>query len=161
MNTRIQVEHPISEMISGIDLVKEQIRIAADEPLRLSQSEVQLTGHAIECQINAESTELGFQSCPSRIGQWDEPQGMGIRVNSHCYSGYFISPFYDSLLAKVITLGTDRSQAMERMRSTFENFVVTGIEMTIPFLRIILNHPRLSKGRSIHAGSNIFYSGLL
>lgn len=146
MNTRIQVEHPVSEMISGIDLVKEQIRIAADEPLRLSQSEVQLTGHAIECRINAESAELGFQPCPGRIGQWVEPQGTGIRVDSHCYSGYFISPFYDSLLAKVITLGTDRSQAMERMRSALENFVVTGIETTIPFLRSILNQPQVIKG---------------
>ena len=146
MNTRIQVEHPVSEMISGIDLVKEQIRIAADEPLHLAQSDVQLTGHAIECRINAESAEKGFQPCPGRIVQWVEPQGAGIRVDSHCYSGYVISPYYDSLLAKVITLGMDRSQAMERMRSALENFVVTGIDTTIPFLRDLFHQDQYIKG---------------
>jgi len=147
MNTRIQVEHPVSEMISGIDLVKEQIRIAAGEPLRWSQSEVRLTGHAIECRVNAETPEIGFQPCPGRIEQWVEPQGAGIRVDSHCYSGYFISPYYDSLMAKVITSGTGRSQAMERMRSALENFVVTGIDTTLPFLRGIFNQPDYIKGQ--------------
>jgi acetyl-CoA carboxylase biotin carboxylase subunit len=147
MNTRIQVEHPVSEMISGIDLVKEQIRIAGDEPLRWSQSEVQLIGHAIECRINAETPELGFQPCPGRIEQWVEPQGTGIRVDTHCYSGYFISPYYDSLMAKLIVSGTDRSQAMERMRSALERFIVTGVDTTIPFLRKIFDQPEYIQGQ--------------
>jgi len=147
MNTRIQVEHPVSEMISGIDLVKEQIRIAADEPLPWSQSDVQLTGHAIECRINAETPELGFQPCPGRIEQWVEPEGRGIRVDSHCYSGYFISPYYDSLMAKVITWGMDRSEAIERMRYALERFVITGVDTTIPFLRDIFDQPDYIKGQ--------------
>jgi acetyl-CoA carboxylase biotin carboxylase subunit len=108
---------------------------------------VHLVGHAIECRINAETPELGFQPCPGRIEQWVGPQGTGIRVDSHCYSGYFISPYYDSLMAKVITSGVDRFQAMERMRSALERFVVTGIDTTIPFLRGIFNQPDYIKGQ--------------
>lgn len=147
MNTRVQVEHPVTEMISGIDLVKEQIRIAANYRLSLSQSDVRLAGHAIECRINAESPELGFQPCPGQITHWLQPQGIGIRVDSHCYSGYFISPYYDSLIAKVITLGADRSQAIDRMRYALENFVVAGIDTTIPFLSFLLNQPDYIKGQ--------------
>ena len=147
MNTRIQVEHPVTEMISGIDLVKEQIRIAAHHPLRLSQSDVRLIGHAIECRINAESPEAGFQPCPGTLTQWLPPEGAGIRVDTHCYPGYFISPYYDSLIAKVITLGADRSQAIERMQYALENFVVAGIETIIPFLQFILNQPDYRKGQ--------------
>lgn len=147
MNTRIQVEHPVTEMISGIDLVKEQIRIAANYPLSLSQSDVRLAGYAIECRINAESPERGFQPCPGQITQWLQPQGIGIRVDSHCYPGYFISPYYDSLIAKAITLGADRPQAIDRMRYALENFVVAGIDTTIPFLRFILNQPDYIKGQ--------------
>jgi acetyl-CoA carboxylase biotin carboxylase subunit len=147
MNTRIQVEHPVTEMISGIDLVREQIRIAARHPISMSQSDIRLAGHAIECRINAESPKLGFQPCPGRITQWFQPQGTGIRVDSHCYSGYFISPYYDSLIAKVITSGADRSEAIDRMRDGLEHFVVNGIDTNIPFLQVILNHPDYFKGQ--------------
>jgi acetyl-CoA carboxylase biotin carboxylase subunit len=147
MNTRIQVEHPVSEMISGIDLVKEQIQIASHHPLSLSQSEVRLTGHSIECRINAELPEAGFQPCPGRISEWIPPQGQGIRVDSHCYSGYFVPPYYDSLIAKVITLGADRSEAIERMRYALKSFVISGVHTTIPFLHFLLSKSDFIKGR--------------
>ena len=147
MNTRIQVEHPVTEMISGVDIVKEQIRIAAQYPLGFTQSEVQLTGHSIECRINAESPATGFQPCPGRITQWIPPQGPGIRVDSHCYAGYFVPPYYDSLLAKVITSGTERSKALERMKDALESFSVYGVETTIPFLKYLLNDPEYREGR--------------
>jgi acetyl-CoA carboxylase biotin carboxylase subunit len=113
----------------------------------MSQSDIRLAGHAIECRINAESPKLGFQPCPGRITQWFQPQGTGIRVDSHCYSGYFISPYYDSLIAKVITSGADRSEAIDRMRDGLEHFVVNGIDTNIPFLQVILNHPDYFKGQ--------------
>jgi acetyl-CoA carboxylase biotin carboxylase subunit len=147
MNTRIQVEHPVTEMISGIDLVKEQIRIAGHHPLSLSQSEVRLTGHSIECRINAELPEAGFQPCPGRISEWIPPQGQGIRVDSHCYPGYFIPPYYDSLIAKVITLGADRSEAIERMRYALESFFISGVHTTISFLHFLLNKSDFIEGR--------------
>ena len=147
MNTRIQVEHPVTEMISGIDLVKEQIRIAAHHPLDLSQSDLRLAGHAIECRINAESPRLGFQPCPGRVTEWLQPQGTGIRVDTHCYSGYVVSPYYDSLLGKVITLGADRSEAVRRMGYGLEHFRVSGIDTNIPFLQSILNHSDYINGQ--------------
>jgi acetyl-CoA carboxylase biotin carboxylase subunit len=147
MNTRIQVEHPVTEMISGVDLVREQIRIAANCPLSLSQGDVKLTGHAVECRINAESSEAGFQPCPGRVTQWAPPKGDGIRVDSHCYPGYLITPYYDSLISKVITSGGDRLQAIERMQYALENFFVRGVETTIPFLRFILNQSDYRNGR--------------
>jgi len=147
MNTRIQVEHPVTEMISGIDLVKEQIRIAANHPLSLSQSEVRLKGHSIECRINAELPEAGFQPCPGKIREWIPPQGQGIRVDSHCYSGYLVPPYYDSLIAKLITLGADRSEAIERMREALQSFVISGIHTTIPFLQFLLNKSDFMESR--------------
>lgn len=141
MNTRIQVEHPITEMITGVDLIKEQILAADEQPLRLSQSEVKLIGHSIECRINAESPEAGFQASPGRITQWIPPQGTGIRVDSHCYSGYLISPYYDSLMAKLITIGKDRHEAIERMKCALDNFTVSGVPTTIPFHQVLLSHP--------------------
>jgi acetyl-CoA carboxylase biotin carboxylase subunit len=147
VNTRIQVEHPVTEMVSGIDLVKEQIRIATNLRLSLSQSEVNLTGHAIECRINAESPEAGFQPCPGKIREWIPPQGRGIRVDSHCYPGYFVPPYYDSLIAKVITLGADRSEAIERMRVALGSFAVSGVHTTIPFLNLLLNKSDFAEGR--------------
>jgi acetyl-CoA carboxylase biotin carboxylase subunit len=140
MNTRIQVEHPVTEMISGIDLVKEQIKIASDHPLCLSQSDVTLQGHAIECRINAESPKEGFQPFPGRITEWLLPNENGIRIDTHCYKGYFVPPFYDSLIAKVITSGKNRGEAIKRMKKALESFVIKGIETTIPFLKYILNH---------------------
>lgn len=147
MNTRIQVEHPVTEMISGIDLVKEQIRIAAHNHLDLSQSAVRLTGHAIECRINAETLERGFQPCPGRITQWIPPKGIGIRVDSHCYPGYSIPPYYDSLIAKVITTGADRFESIERMQHALKNFVISGVDTTIPFLQFLVSEPSYRKGR--------------
>jgi len=147
MNTRIQVEHPVTEVISGIDLVREQIRIAANYPLSLSQGDLKLTGHAVECRINAEYSEARFQPCPGRITEWAPPKGDGIRVDSHCYPGYLITPYYDSLISKVITSGGDRLQAIERMQYALQNFFVKGVETTIPFLRFILNQSDYRRGR--------------
>lgn len=147
MNTRIQVEHPVTEMITGIDLVKEQIHVAAGEPISFSQEEVRVDGHAIECRINAESAQDGFRPCPGKIQHWVPPKGTGIRLDSHCYPGYMVPPFYDSLLAKLITSGKNRNEAIERMKSALSNFVVTGIDTTIPFHQLLLQHPDYLEGR--------------
>jgi len=141
MNTRIQVEHPVTEMITGIDLVKEQIEIAVGQPLRFAQEEIHLKGHALECRINAESSHREFQPCPGRITRWNAPQGAGMRLDTHCYPGYFVPPFYDSLLAKLITWGNDRREAAARMEKALENFQVSGVDTTIPFQRFLLKSP--------------------
>ena len=141
MNTRIQVEHPVTEMVTGVDLVKEQIRIASGEPLRFSQDQIQISGHAIECRINAESSAEEFRPCPGLITKWIPPEGEGIRVDSHCYSGYFVPPYYDSLLAKVITVGKDRPEAIKRMQHALSGFLVSGLDTTIPFYQYLLQHP--------------------
>jgi len=146
MNTRIQVEHPVTEMISGVDRVREQIRIAAGNALSLSQPQLQLTGHAIECRINAESPEAAFQPCPGRITRWVPPQGPGIRVDTHCYEGYVVPPYYDSLIAKLITVGSSRPEALQRMNHALTDFVVSGIETTIPFLQFLLGDPDYIRG---------------
>jgi acetyl-CoA carboxylase biotin carboxylase subunit len=147
MNTRIQVEHPVTEMTTGIDLVKEQIRVASGLPLSLSQSDVRPSGHAIECRINAEFPQEGFRPFPGRITDWRIPNEHGIRVDTHCYPGYLVPPYYDSLLAKVISLGHDRQEAIEHMQSALENFFVSGLETTIPFHRFILNHEDFRRGK--------------
>ncbi|MFC1971019.1 acetyl-CoA carboxylase biotin carboxylase subunit [Chloroflexota bacterium] len=141
MNTRIQVEHPVTEMVCGVDLVQEQIRLAACYPLSVSQSDIQVSGHAIECRINAERPDKGFSPCPGRITQWELPSGERIRIDSHCYAGYMVSPYYDSLIAKVITKGSNREEAIERMNHALSNFVVSGVETNIPFHIKLLNHP--------------------
>lgn len=141
MNTRIQVEHPVTEMATGVDLVREQIRIASGEPPSFSQYEVRLKGHAIECRINAESSTEGFRPCPGLITKWISPEGQGIRVDSHCYSGYFVPPYYDSLLAKIIAVGKDRGEAIERMQYALNRFSVSGVDTTIPFHQYLLKHP--------------------
>ncbi|MFH1241849.1 MAG: acetyl-CoA carboxylase biotin carboxylase subunit [Pseudomonadota bacterium] len=138
MNTRIQVEHPVTEMITGVDLVKEQFRVAGGDSFSFSQEEVNPKGHAIECRINAESPKMNFTPCPGKITQWMQPEGTGVRVDTHCYSGYFVPPYYDSLLAKLVTSGTNREQAVERMQKALANFVVSGVDTTIPFHRFIL-----------------------
>ena len=140
MNTRIQVEHPVTEMITGIDILQEQIRIAAGHPISFSQEEVRFSGQAIECRITAESPRRGFQPCPGRISQWDAPRGAGIRLDTHCYPGYFVPPYYDSLLAKLIAWGKDRPEALERMNKALEEFKVSGVETSIPFHRSIVRH---------------------
>jgi acetyl-CoA carboxylase biotin carboxylase subunit len=147
MNTRIQVEHPVTEMVTGVDLVREQIRIASGEPLSFSQDEVQLRGHAIECRINAESSTEGFRPCPGLITKWIPPEGQGVRIDSHCYSGYFVSPFYDSLLAKLITHGSNRHEAVDRMKDALAKFLVSGINTTIPFYQFMLKHSDYLNGK--------------
>jgi len=149
MNTRIQVEHPVTEMITGVDIVKEQIRIAGGEMLSLSQEQVSVSGHAIECRINAESPNNNFSPSPGRITEWMTPEGDGVRVDSHCFSGYFVPPFYDSLLAKLIVKANDRGQAIEHTRNSLNQFVVRGIDTTIPLYQSILENPDYIKG-SIH-----------
>jgi acetyl-CoA carboxylase biotin carboxylase subunit len=147
MNTRIQVEHPVTEEITGVDLVKEQIRVAAGLPLSFAQDEIQIKGHAIECRITAETAEAGFRPCPGRIDAWIPPEGPGIRVDSHCYSGYLIPPYYDSLLAKVIAFGPSRPEALDRMRFALENFTISGVQTTIRFLSSIINDPDYVSGK--------------
>jgi acetyl-CoA carboxylase, biotin carboxylase subunit len=140
MNTRIQVEHPVTEMVTGVDLVQEQIRIAAGEPLQYSQEKIVIQGHAIECRINAESPQDGFRPCPGVIREWVPPQGPGIRIDSHCFPGYRVPPYYDSLLAKTITAGESRREAIDRMGYALDRFTISGIDTTIPIYRAILKH---------------------
>jgi len=140
MNTRIQVEHPVTEMVTGIDLVKEQIRIAAGEPLRISQRDVTFTGHALECRINAEDPRNDFRPSPGTVTTFIPPGGPGIRVDTHVYSGYTIPPYYDSLIAKVIAWGRDREEAISRMKRALQEFEIGGVKTTIPFhLRVLEN----------------------
>jgi len=149
MNTRIQVEHPVTEMISGVNLVEEQIRIADEESLGFSQEDIQLSGHSMECRINAESPAHGFRPCPGQITQWEVPKGPGIRIDTHCYPGYVVPPHYDSLLAKLITWGQDRREAIQRMQDALIHFRVAGVDTTIPLHRWILQHPQFQEG-TIH-----------
>ncbi len=146
MNTRIQVEHPVSEMISGMDLVQEQIRVAAGEKLSRAQSEIKFSGHAIECRINAESAADVFRPSPGLITGWEPPEGENIRLDSHCYAGYRVPPFYDSLLGKLIVRGSYRIEAVARMQQALESFSVSGIDTTIPFLRFVTERLEYVKG---------------
>ena len=147
MNTRIQVEHPVTEMITGVDIVKEQIRIAGGEPLSLSQKEVRSEGHAIECRINAEMPDDNFRPSPGKITRWQAPEGGGIRLDTHCFAGYFVPPFYDSLLAKLIVKGDDRLQAIQHARSALSNFIVQGVDTTIAICQSIMDNPDYIKGK--------------
>ena len=147
MNTRIQVEHPVTEMVTGIDLVAEQLRIAAGAPLGISQDEVRIAGHALECRINAEDPAQGFRPTPGTITDWRPPTGEGVRVDTHIVPGAVVQPFYDSLLAKVITVGADRAQAIERMRRALDGLRVTGVPTTASFHRALLDHPDFQEGR--------------
>src|SRR5687767_12957098 len=133
MNTRIQVEHPVTEEVTGLDLMKEQIRIAAGEPLPIRQEEMELRGHAIECRINAEDPAHNFRPAPGLISYWYKPGGPGIRVDSHAYAGYTVPSHYDSLIAKMIARGKDRAEAVQRMVLGLEEMIVEGIPTTIPF----------------------------
>ncbi len=146
MNTRIQVEHCVTEMISNVDLVKEQIRVAAGEKLSVTQKEAVLRGHAIECRINAENPAKDFMPNPGKIEGYVTPGGFGVRVDSHCYQGYFIPPYYDSMIAKVITWGRDRNSARRRMYRALKEFVVTGVETTIPFHQEVVEDEVFIKG---------------
>ncbi len=138
MNTRIQVEHPVTEVVTGIDIVSWQIRIAGGETLSLEQESVQSKGYALECRINAESPQHGFRPSPGRLTAWNAPTGAGIRLDTHCYAGYMVPPFYDSLLAKLIVHGEDRAAAIARTRNALEGFEVRGVDTTISFLCYVL-----------------------
>jgi len=147
MNTRIQVEHPVTETVTGRDLVVEQIRIAAGEPISFSQQDVRVQGHAIECRINAEDAQRNFAPCPGRLEIWTPPAGTGIRVDTHCHPGYRVPPFYDSLLAKVIVHGADRIHAIARLQDALARFEVVGVPTTIPFHLDVLRHDDFRNGR--------------
>jgi acetyl-CoA carboxylase biotin carboxylase subunit len=139
MNTRIQVEHPVTEMTTGYDLIKEQIRAAAGLPLSITEGPVELRGHAIECRINAENPDRDFAPSPGVIQTFHPPGGPGVRLDTHVYAGYKVPPFYDSLLAKLIVHGTDRNEAIARMRNALSTFVLEGVHTTIPFLLEVLD----------------------
>jgi acetyl-CoA carboxylase biotin carboxylase subunit len=146
MNTRIQVEHPVTEMVTGIDLIAEQLRIAGGEPLTLRQEDIKLCGHAIECRINAEDPQHNFRPAPGRITGWLPPGGPGVRVDSHVYTGYDIPPFYDSLIGKLIVWGKDRDAALKRMRRALTECAITGIPTTIEFHLALLERPEFQRG---------------
>src|SRR5688572_24793540 len=146
VNKRIQVEHPITEEVTGIDLVKQQILIAMGESLRISQGDVTFKGHSIECRINAEDPFDDFRPSPGRIEMYYAPGGRGVRVDSHAYAGYTIPPHYDSLLGKLITYGKDRREAMDKMTRALGEYMVTGIKTTIPFQLAILQDPNFRRG---------------
>lgn len=147
MNTRIQVEHPVTEMVTGIDLIKEQIRIAAGQELPFTQEEIHLTGHAIECRINAENPREDFRPCPGRIEGLFLPGGMGVRVDSAVYQGYAIPPYYDSMVAKVIVHGDTRLEAIRRMRRALEEFIVEGVDTNTELQYLILHHEEFVRGQ--------------
>lgn len=146
MNKRIQVEHPITEEVTGVDLVKQQIMIAMGEPLKLSEKDLIFRGHAIECRINAEDPFDDFRPCPGRIEMYFQPGGRGVRVDSHVYAGYTIPPHYDSMIAKLITYGKDRREAMDKMSRALHEYMITGIKTTIPFEQAVLQDPNFRRG---------------
>ncbi len=146
VNKRVQVEHPITEEVTGIDIVKEQIAIALGEKLRFSQGDVQFKGHAMECRINAEDPFGDFRPCPGRIEMYYAPGGAGVRIDSHAYAGYTIPPYYDSMIGKLITVGRDRAEAMNRMSRALSEYMITGVKTTIPFEQAILQDPDFRRG---------------
>lgn len=151
MNTRVQVEHPVSEAITGIDIVKEQIKIAAGIPFSLRQKDIEFKGHAIECRINAEDPK-NFMPCPGKITLYHPPGGSGIRVDSHVYTSYSVPPYYDSMIAKIIAYGDDRATALARMRNALDEMVIDGIKTNIPL------HQKLLRDEGfIEGGTNIHY----
>jgi acetyl-CoA carboxylase biotin carboxylase subunit len=147
INARLQVEHGVSEMVTGVDVVREQLRIAAGEELSVSQDDVRVRGHAIEARINAESPERGFAPSPGRISRWVAPVGSYVRVDTACFAGATIPPQYDSIVAKVIALGDDRPQAIARLIHALGHMRVDGIATTAPFAREVLRHPDVVAGR--------------
>lgn len=145
MNTRLQVEHPITEAVTGIDLVREQIRIADGAPLGLKQSDIVIQGHAIECRVNAENPET-FVPCPGRVADYHPPGGLGVRVDSGLYSGYMMPPYYDSMVAKLIVSGPTRNECLMRLRRSLEEFVIGGIDTTIPLHQRIIRQQEFIDG---------------
>lgn len=151
MNTRLQVEHPVTELVTGIDIVMEQLRVAQGHPLTFAQDEVQFRGHAIECRINAEHP-WRFTPSPGTVTRWVPPAGPGVRVESHLYSGYTVPPHYDSLIAKVVVAGSSRADALARMRVALDEMVVEGVETTAPLQRRLMDEPGFACG-----GANIHH----
>ncbi|MFK8017920.1 MAG: acetyl-CoA carboxylase biotin carboxylase subunit [Gammaproteobacteria bacterium] len=145
MNTRVQVEHPVTEQITGVDIVKQQLRVAAGEPLGFDQSDIQIKGHAIECRVNAEDPET-FRPSPGQINNWHPPGGPGVRVDSHLYSGYTVPPFYDSLIAKIICSGSTRDIALARTRNALDEALAEGIATNMPLLRRLCDEPGFVQG---------------
>lgn len=146
MNTRIQVEHPVTEMVSGVDLIKEMISIAEGKPLSMKQEEIHLNGHAMECRINAENPEKIFCPCPGLIREVHLPGGNGVRIDTAVYNGYEIPPYYDSMIAKVIVHGRSRQEAIDKMRSTLGELIIDGVTTNVDFQYQILNHPDFQEG---------------
>ena len=146
VNKRIQVEHPITEEVTGVDLVKQQIMIAMGEPLRLAEKDIIFRGHAIECRINAEDPFDDFRPSPGRIEMYYAPGGRGVRVDSHAYAGYTVPPHYDSMIGKLITYGKDRREAMDKMSRALGEYMITGVKTTIPFEQAILQDPNFRRG---------------
>jgi len=146
MNTRIQVEHPVTEMITGIDLIAEQIRIAQGEALSFTQDQVILRGHAIECRVNAEDPDFNFRPSPGRISGYLPPSGPGVRMDSHVYTDYEIPPYYDSLIGKLIVWASDRPSAIRRMKRALRECAITGLPTTIAFHQKILETPEFLRG---------------
>jgi len=147
MNTRIQVEHPVTEMVTGVDLVKEQLLVASGEKLTYTQEEITFTGWAIECRINAENPDKNFMPSPGKIGMYLPPGGLGVRIDSAVFPGYTITPYYDSMIAKVITYGKDREEAMAKMKRALGEFVIEGVHTTIPFHLKLFNHEVFISGQ--------------
>jgi len=146
MNTRIQVEHPVTESITGVDLIKEQISVAYGEVLRFTQEDMRIEGHAIECRINAENYAKNFMPSPGKIEMYMAPGGNGVRVDSACYPGYTVSPFYDSMIAKLIVHGETRQEAIAKMKRALDEFIIEGIHTTIPFHQNLLKHEKFVEG---------------
>jgi len=151
MNTRVQVEHPVTEMVTGVDIVREQIRIAANEPLGYCQDDIRIRGHAIECRLNAEDPET-FRPSPGRIEEFHAPGGPGIRMETHIYSGYVVPPYYDSMIGKLVAHGDDRCSALARMCNALRETVIDGIATNIPLQRQIMKDAAFQAG-----GANIHY----
>ena len=148
MNTRIQVEHPVTEWVTGVDLVKEQIRIASGQPLSFRQKDIHITGHAIECRINAENPEKGFRPSPGTITDMYFPGGKGIRIDSAVYSGYTVQPYYDSMIAKLIVWAKNRDEAIRKMQSALGEIIIEGIDTNVDYQYEILNHPDFLTGNT-------------
>ncbi|MGB5621784.1 MAG: acetyl-CoA carboxylase biotin carboxylase subunit [Gammaproteobacteria bacterium] len=151
MNTRLQVEHPVTEMVTGVDIVAEQIRVAAGHPLSMRQQDIEIRGHAIECRINAEDPNK-FIPCPGPINQWHAPGGPGVRLDTHIYNGYVVPPFYDSMIGKLICWGNDRAIAISRMQQSLSEMVIEGIKTNIPLHQEICSHSAFKTG-----GTDIHY----
>jgi acetyl-CoA carboxylase biotin carboxylase subunit len=147
INARLQVEHPVSEMVTGVDVVREQLRIAGGEPLSVSQQQVEISGHAIEARVNSESPERGFMPVPGTLTRWAAPETSHVRVDTACFPGWTVTPHYDSILAKVIAWGRDRPEAISRLRHALAHLRVEGVQTTAGFAHDVLEHPEFVDGR--------------